>query len=343
MRPVWQDSAVGAAFMRNLLRPAAAQEPITGVDPASAAAWCITQGIGPLAHAAYRETWPALTDALAFDAMTATGEFALYGTALARMIDGLDTRVVLLKGAALALTAYPAPDQRTLSDIDVWLAPSAIDACLPRMVDLGFVPQEHSVGIDGAPVLSRRGKIKFNEPGWRVGGLELHRNPFAGELLERTAAVALDEIWRRVEPGTWGERQVWRMSAEDMFLHVAVHLAVGNQFSLAAVRGLLDLAFIVRRAAHDGTPLDWDAIVDRARRWRVQAPVWLVLVQLVALLDINAAIPARDAMQPGRWRRRMLEKWVNPAAILAGSSLRSPQRRLPYLLLMVDSPLNRIQ
>ncbi len=331
----WPDQATALSFLRAFGEPASSTARLKHdmvLEPL--VTWLISQGIGPFAADCYSESWPELAQALRIDVALASAENDLYFQSLEKLLavlNAADIECVLLKGAALALDVYHDRALRTMSDIDIWLRAETMQRSIEHLAASGF--HHTNRGRSDLLSLSATGKIKFNLPGWSIGGLELHTNPFTGIVLQKTARVDLDAIWARRRGIVLAVTSAYRMSAEDMILHVAAHLAVSNQFCMAALRGLLDIALTARKYA-----IDWAALADRALRWRIAVPIWLSLHYADAIFGLPDVASALTALQPSRTRRKLLARYVTLDRILAGYDFRTRQNRHIYLALLVSSP-----
>lgn len=87
----------------------------------------------------------------------------------------------------------------------------------------------------------------------------------------------------------------------------------------------------------------WDAVVHRARAWRVSIATWLVLAltaELFGLADVRAA---GCRLQPSAARRRLLARLTGPGAILRGQDITHSRWRLVYQLVLVDRPQDAVR
>jgi hypothetical protein len=181
--------------------------------------------------------------------------------------------------------------------------------------------------------------------------VELHWSPFPGWWFRRAAAVDTTALWQRIEPFVLpppgnGEATatsdpalpLYRLAAEDMFIHLATHLAINHRFSKNGLRGLLDMALL-----HHACPLDVDVIVARAQRWRLATVLWLTLQQLGPLFALERLSDRVASLQPGALRQAWLQRLVSPAALLAGRELRRGANRFLLLLLLVDRPRDMVR
>jgi hypothetical protein len=97
------------------------------------------------------------------------------------------------------------------------------------------------------------------------------------------------------------------------------------------LRGLLDVVLLAR-----AQPVDWPAVVVRARGWRVAAATWLVLGLADALFGLPGAEVAIAGLQPGRMRHRLLSRFAGADSMLAGRDLTHGPLRFVYQLVLVD-------
>jgi hypothetical protein len=122
-------------------------------------------------------------------------------------------------------------------------------------------------------------------------------------------------------------------SAEDMILQVATHLAISNQFCVAVLRGLLDIALTARHFT-----IDWAALANRALRWRIAVPIWLTLTYADAIFGLPGVARALAVLQPSRMRRKLLAHYITLDHILVGYDFRTKQNRHAYLALLISPP-----
>jgi hypothetical protein len=237
---------------------------------------------------------------------------------------------VLLKGAALARSAYADAALRTMSDVDIWVPADHMPQAAVLMKGLGF--KMHGGRMDRSLALQMlsQGEIQFYGQPW--GMVELHWSPFPGWWLTRTAQVDETAVWGRIEPIISGE-PAQQLAAADMIIQVAVHLAVNHQFGMTAVRGLIDLALIAQTRS-----VDWSVVAQRARDWRVGTAVWQALDLLQQLIGLPGLEEGLKQLRPSRLRRRLLQKLVSPNSVLRGQDLRNGRARFLLLLLLVDRP-----
>ncbi len=210
-------------------------------------------------------------------------------------------KFIWLKGAALAYTVYPNPACRGRGDLDLWLPLDQWPQAITTLEGFGY-----------------RVYIKENRPPALVhltGGeqkmiasahlrlVELQWPAMRGEWIRRTTAIDHAGIWERATPiALHGIPPVHVMTPEDTLIHLSVHQAINHHFSSPWLRNLLDIHLLV--AHYD---LDWQALVTRAREWRLATVVWTVLSLAQRLLDTAVPAGCLERLAPSPLRRRLME------------------------------------
>jgi len=317
-----------------LLDPADRSVVTPATDRSPLAAWLVRHDFAALGFASALPTDPELAAMLREAAVgAAAGNLAHFET-----LDRIEQRfeaerlpMVLLKGAAVACSAYRDPSLRPMTDLDIWVR----DDDMPRAVDhlraLGF---RQEPGLPHRPgALQRRscGELVFRHGRREHGLVELHYGAFQGWWIQRAAHPDTEALWRRAEPMGPG-RHALRLAAEDAILQTAFHVVV-NQFGQAPFRGLMDLAVLAR--AHR---IDWDAVAERASAWRLATATWLVLDTANRLIGLPGCGATVTRLRPGPARCAALRGFVTPSALLSGRDLARKTRRHLFMLALVDRP-----
>lgn len=178
--------------------------------------------------------------------------------------------VIVLKGAALAETAYP-PSMRHCHDIDLLLCPADIEKAAKAVATLKFQQTASESSEHGTAVrLEHESRLP----------LELHTrlfqfpaaNPIIDEMLERVQYRSLFGVTARI------------LSPEDNLLHVCAHAFYSaNRNSL---RWVSDAWHILEKHPN----FDWTLGIDGASRARLALPVSVTLGYLYEAL--SGPIPA---------------------------------------------------
>jgi putative nucleotidyltransferase-like protein len=257
----------------------------------------------------------AVRDRLTRVFAAATGCHVLFSRELARVLAAFAAEgvtVIALKGAVLAETLYPHPALRPFHDLDLLVRPEDLTRADARLRALGYArtADEHGwrfdVAWDRATLYEAPGGVRvdlhwglLNDPRFRW------RDADAAGVWDRAVDVRLAGVATRA------------LAAEDLLLHLAVHLAVHH-----AGEGLLwqwDLARLVERG------VDWDVVTARAARWRVGRALAFALAGVARRFDV--AVPAAALPRPGRRSLRGLL-----ARRVAGRAAGDPRARADYLL-----------
>ncbi len=247
-------------------------------------------------------------------------------TALARA----NLTPIAFKGAALAYTVYPDPACRLMGDLDLWLSAPEVFQAQAVLEATGYC-YDPKVDRPLALMEIHSGEIRLYEPNGATGVVELHFGVFPGEWLRRVARVDEAAIRARCQPVELVGCSAWTLAHEDHLLQVAIHNAINHQLSLSTVRSLVDVTLLARH-----TPLDWPAIIQRAREWRVATATWLVLSLTVELCGLAEVADAARQLAPSPLRQKLIGLFANAQSLVDMRDLSKSKWRYVYLLLMVD-------
>ena len=342
----WPNLAAARSFLRGLVGYGTAPaETFSEISLDRLGKWLVKAGLGPLTYRRYKETWPELAERLQPDYYITAIDNRVHFTRLAQIASLFTAEAipfVMLKGAALSQTVY-ADHLRPMSDLDLWLRVEDMPAAAGVMHSAGF----RSTYKEDRPIALQMlsdGELRFASHDRRL--VELHLSPFTGWWLKRTANVDTDALWQRIRPcplpaldeeegsdpkNERGGQLSHVLCAEDTILHLAVHLAVNHQFGMWGIRSIVDVTMVMQQAK-----IDWQSLVQRAYEWRLATVLWTVLdlqEQLIGGQDLG---PVLRALQPRRWKARLLARFIDPPGLLAAQDLRRSQTRFILLLLLTD-------
>jgi Uncharacterised nucleotidyltransferase len=253
----------------------------------------------------------------------------------ARFIDhalaSLGAPVVLLKGAAYAVTGLPASQGRVFSDIDIMVPKSHLPQAESLLAQNGWMSTEQS---------------SYNQRYYRQWMHELppmqhiHRGTVLDvhhTILPQTARLrpsAAKLIGSAVPLA--GFRTLHVLAPADMLLHSMTHLFTNDEMS-HGLRDLSDLDLLLR---HFGAnPALWQQLVPRAVELDLTRPLYYALHQLqrvwqtpvppAVLQAISAFAPPAGlrALMDGIWSR----VWALPTAREPGSASRALALQALYL------------
>jgi hypothetical protein len=188
---------------------------------------------------------------------------------LGDVVDALaaaDVPVIALKGIYLASCVYDNVALREMNDIDVLVPRDTLRQASARLNALGYAPINPG-SIDQDVAISHHLDLLIKDD--RVA-VEVHWNLTRPGL---PYSIEPEELWQRMVPVRIAGRDLWSLALEDLILHLCVHTSYQHQF-IFGLRPSCDLAEVLAR---HGADLDWDALLQRAERWRWQRGVFLAL------------------------------------------------------------------
>lgn len=197
-----------------------------------------------------------------------------------------DLPAVILKGAVLAHGAYPDPQLRPFTDLDILVPGHRIGDAIGELRARGYerTRPEPAPGFD-----ARVGKaITLSHPGGVV--VDLHRTLVAGILGE---SIDVDDLISRRRHVAIGGVPIPGPSWEAHLVEAALHAVVGD--GLARALSIRDVAQVALHAH-----LDPEEAVDLARRWEVADQVAAGLrAAIVAFgLELSASLRGLADLHP---------------------------------------------
>ncbi len=233
--------------------------------------------------------------------------------ALAALLDafgGAAIPVIPLKGPLLAEALWDDPGLRPFTDLDLLVHRADVPRAVALLGTLGYRalewdrPLAYELAHATAAVFVPAAPDPFAFP------VDLHWDLVGFPAGARPRGLDVEEVWARAERAEAGGRPVLQLAREDLLLYLALHLAVHHPLTGAAWQP--DVALLVRR---EGRGLDWERVVERARRWSVSGAVYLALrlVEERQAPGVPAAVLARlrprgprglllDRLGRGGWR-----------------------------------------
>jgi hypothetical protein len=250
---------------------------------------------------------------------------------IAHALADVGSRVVVLKGLALAAVAYPDLGTRGMADMDLLVREADANRAVAVLQQLGYVP-EKDVSGHPAEFCRRYGEgQRFHGPGPFPAVVELHWRLLDYEWFREAIAVPVDDLWQRIVPLPMEGIAAWQLAPEDTLLYLCLHMAVHHSYS--EVRFCVDLDRWIRRHPN----LDWAACVQRAQVWRLGSIVYFALDLAHQLLDTPVPAAVWEQIRPAALTRWWFGRLVAPAQLVhgrAGLGLQA-QRLLHWVL--VDS------
>ncbi len=269
----------------------------------------------------YRRAW-AHNQWLHHQARPVIGKFAAAGWP-----------VMLFKGAALGLLAYPDPGARPMLDVDILVPPDVAADAFAAMEAMGWRARRWRPVRLRASFFSSTHAMDFGSP--EGGRIDLHWHP----LVQCCHESASQPFWRHAVAVRFLDLDLMAPAATEHLLAVCVHGIVWSP--LSSTRWVADAVLLLR--AH---PIDWRRLEESARaldlaphllaalrylRSEWQAPVPGETLAALERMPCRASTMAEYARDVAPFARRtagedLLAFWGRWRRSLGGAS---PWPRLP--------------
>ena len=308
---------------------------IQEIDEVTFAKWLISEGLGALSYASYRDVWQHSAELLQNDMYSAIGEFQLHQETIAKATEALKTkgiRPVALKGIGLAHSVYPDPTYRTMSDVDLLISSKEMEEAVETLTQLGYLRCDK---LERPALLQQLagGEIPLTDQYGQL--LELHWSAFPGWWAKYVTHIDEEAILSRKVPLTLTLDQ---LEPEDNIIQLAFHLAVNHHLSLSAMRGLVDIALIIKKRE-----VNWFNVINRAKCWRLKTVLYVVLILVRELIGLEEVTLPIKQLEPSYLHRWLLNIFITPQRLLEGKILRFIGSRHFLLLILVDRSIDRIK
>jgi hypothetical protein len=198
-----------------------------------------------------------------------------------RVIDGTGARWAVVKGPVLVERLYRSPGSRPYLDLDVLVDPAMFPVVLDALEAAGATLIDRNWAVLRKEL---RGELHLVLAGGTP--LDLHWNVV--NMYRRRITFETAEVLDRVQVVQLGGIAVPGLEPTDALLHLAVHAGLSGGDRLIWAKD------IERSISCDD--LDWDALVERARRWRVRRVVGFMLRRSQAVLGARIPPAARRAL-----------------------------------------------
>lgn len=215
-----------------------------------------------------------------------------------RVVDLIGTmglRAVLLKGAALAMSAYGSFQERPMGDIDVLLAPE--EAVRLQHALLGSGWSERFLLNANAEMRDRRRDFYEShhhlpplEDSNGAAAVEVHVDLFPPGAPFRLPPYRLREA---AQSAVYEGRSVLVPSTEHLLLHLCIHFAWSNEMRLGAWRTFRDLEAIITTRT-----VDWESVVAAAELARATTCCYWTLRLAQNLAGIRVPAEALRLLRP---------------------------------------------
>jgi hypothetical protein len=238
-------------------------------------------------------------------------------TVIADALRGVQTPIVLLKGAAYLLAGLPPAHGRLFSDMDILVAKERLAEVEAALMLAGFATT-HLHPYDQRYYRRWMHELPPMQHLKRQTLLDVHHT-----IVPETAGVALDAraLFRAAVPLAGTPFHV--LSPLDMVLHSATHLMHNEEFG-HGLRDLVDIDALLRHFGAD--PTFWPRLAARAEDLDLGRPLYYALRTAARVL--GTSVPSETRREIARYAPvapvralmdRVLERALAPAASSAGT------------------------
>jgi hypothetical protein len=218
-------------------------------------------------------------------------------------VAGVET--IVLKGPALARTIYPSPSLRQSGDLDVLVHQEDWLTTHEALLAEGYWSVQP---LSAPPPKVAEHKAYYHTQYWSTDGshfVEVHYDLWWYGLRPANG----DQFWKRAVPLAIGEAPTRMVSAEDMLLHLCIHL---HHHGYNRLIWFTDLALVLRKYEQ----LDWAYLVQTARAEGLGIFVYYSLHYLEKLLAVAAPRWVLDALRPGPMQSLVHDRLCPPHTVL---------------------------
>ena len=232
-----------------------------------------------------------------------------------KAFDSAKIPTIVLKGAAIAMTAYPSPHSRYMSDIDLLCPLRCLEAAGRVLKELGYV------AITGG-----RSEVFYEEHHFhriyksRDGvHVELHWDLTVPSDFVR---FDLDALFKNVVTVTTGDATFSAFTSADSLLHI-VSQSVPD---FNSVGRLLDLCMLIKAGA-----LNDPKLVENAKRYKLATPLWVMLGLVSHVMESPEIHKTRESVRPNALKRICLDSLPRQEIMLDSKITATGVSRLLHL------------
>lgn len=343
IKPYTPLGPAGQAFLLNCARVEPAPAAVAGqVDWAALTTRLISDGLASLAYQQFKDR----PDALPPDAF-ATLKKSYYQNAsanhirleelsrLGRCLAQENIPLLVLKGGALAQTAFPDSALRFMGDLDVAVPPEQIRPALDIFQREGYTLQSDRQEPENPRLLQEGGwHLILSKIVWGKQVLiELHWPLRRQVLVNQLSYLDVDHIWQTAIPLDV-DNNLWQPAPAVMLLHLCLHAGLQHRFTDLGVRHYVDLDRLVRLVGDE--PHFWNtfaALVIQADARHTSA---FCLSLSASLLGTPIPAGALAPIQPPVWKRRLFTRSIQQSDILNRTRALYARRRWRWRVLTAD-------
>jgi hypothetical protein len=235
--------------------------------------------------------------------------------------------VIVLKGAALAQFIYPHLGFRPMGDIDLLVKHHDLTKAENILGTLKYQPSQTEKSAEWYRLHHHHLIPYISQEGFSP--IELHHHIIPPE---DPNSLPIQELWDRAQPAEIEGSPCFVLSPEDFLFHLCHHLSSSNYF-LGQLRGLCDLASIIRRCK---TEINWGSLLDIAHTYKSKKflyySLWLAQEKIGAKVPLHVLRKLKSSI-----RRLPLEDLWFKRLIQEAVFIHDPSKSLLHVWLLQDT------
>ena len=218
---------------------------------------------------------------------------------------GID--VIVLKGAFLAEAVYKNIGLRPMGDVDILVRREDLRRAKKKMSELeyAFIYDNYPEAFNEQFGCELEYFKKVNKINLKGLQLELHWDFMP---MQKCIEIEIGRIWRNAQAASLANIDVLAMRHEDLLLYLYVHL---KKHRFVGLRWFCDITEIVKCYK-----LNWEYIIESAKRYRISMLVYYVLYLGRELVDCPIPADVLDKLRPNRFKMKLFESIINQKKIL---------------------------
>ena len=196
--------------------------------------------------------------------------------------------VIVLKGLALSHLLYAEPHRRPCGDLDILVKPEDYSRLHEILVGAGYEAQDAEKLPEHRSDLETTFEQHFLAPG---GGVLIEVHTDSIKLGVRPAGA--EAVWNRAVPLNIGKSTALTMCPRDLALMLPIHL---HRHGFIRLLWFRDIDLLIREHSDQ---IDWDLVIEDARKEGATSSLWLTLTFTQKLLGTPVPESVLKRTRPG--------------------------------------------
>lgn len=240
-----------------------------------------------------------------------------------KLLAAANIPLLVLKGPHVAATLYKNPAERNYCDLDILVRPDDYFPAAKILLKNGF----RLFSVNRRRLASERVDYQLLLLAPHRVAVEIHRALADSDQFRSDVRG----FFRRSEQFAFGELKVRGLGSEDLLLHLCLHFGK-RHFMTSEKKHLLDIALLLKKK-----DVAWPVFLDRVKQAHCRAVTYYCLSAVRSQQGEEIPTEVMASLRPGSWRRRLLDRYLDPAAFPIYRFQDSPpgwRERLVNLLLL---------